>query len=1165
MVSCGIMLKSESLIKHCVEHRKEASGMEKKQIFHILEIEETKDEDSIRAAYRVLLKKTNPEDDPEGFKRLRQAYEEALRFAAQSDEKEGEEDAGEKDEVDLWIDRVEEHYRNVYARGDIKSWQELLSDPVCEELDTSMEAREKMLVFLMDHVQIPHEVWKLLDEVFEIRENREALIQQYPINFIDYVIYYIENETFIPYDLFEKRDSVEKRSDEEKPEEEEDDGDAYINGYLNVKRKIDAGEAEGGSGSECMQELNDLAAYEVYHPFEDVERVRLYLVAAKAGLPESESMAQVAVRLAEDLMERYPGQSYIELYAGEANWEAGQKEKAKEIWQSILERYPEHYQAKYDMVRYEMGEKQYYEARERMMELLEIDGQNEELMGFLQEANEGLIPEFREKLAHGEEDPHFPGEELKLELGWCLFQNERAEEAVEMLADDVPLEEQSYGYCNLYGRLLYQLDRYEEARPFLERWLEMIRELVDDGTAETKRRISRHVNACHILSDCYFELGRQEDAERIIEEGIEFAPGLREKFGCLQYYANILLKTKQYEKAVDLCDRIIKEDAQYYPAYLIRQECCYELHKAQEVIDDYHRAIDIFAGYHRPYMFAAEVFFHYSQYEDAMRVYKQARENQVEFSPRMKLYEVKVLRNLAENKEDRDKARAILEELEEARKQEECDLEDRSEVDFEKGLLAWDDGDLEEALEYLKKAIKGNPNRMQYRMVRGNIFADHKEYRRALGEYDIAGEDYKNSPGLYYGRALCYEKLNNPVLMVENYEKTLEMEETYGDACENLADYYQRLYQKEYRSEDFEKAIGYASRQLKARENCYYLVHRGLIYMNAMELDQAMADFHKALEYVDDDWAAWNNLGCCYKYRGEFEKAIEHFQKSVDCMDGAESVLPYSNMADCYEAMGDYRKAIECYEKDLEMFPNYQSFWEEIGDLYYYLGEYEEALTAYEKMRKGPGYDKAVGDVFLKQGKKRKAINAYKAWGHQSGKESNEDRAERYKNLGALYLEELSDYNKAMTCFKKALDLNSDPYEQFEYYRYLARCCHMLKKFNQAKEYAKASLESFKKSGSGKLEDYLAYKPYAPARLASLGWLLLCQGKKEEARENFQKMEQIQRCRGCRYRECFESRLYLGYYYEAVGDLKEAKAQYQEALKRNPHCDEAREALNRLG
>ena len=43
--------------------------------FSILEIEKTKDKQVIQDAYRRLLVKVNPEDDPEGFKRLREAYE----------------------------------------------------------------------------------------------------------------------------------------------------------------------------------------------------------------------------------------------------------------------------------------------------------------------------------------------------------------------------------------------------------------------------------------------------------------------------------------------------------------------------------------------------------------------------------------------------------------------------------------------------------------------------------------------------------------------------------------------------------------------------------------------------------------------------------------------------------------------------------------------------------------------------------------------------------------------------------------------------------------------------------------------------------------------------------------------------------------------------------
>lgn len=55
--------------------------MNVQEIFGILGIEETRDEDEIRAAYRKLLLTSNPEDDAEGFKRLRRAYEEAVGYA----------------------------------------------------------------------------------------------------------------------------------------------------------------------------------------------------------------------------------------------------------------------------------------------------------------------------------------------------------------------------------------------------------------------------------------------------------------------------------------------------------------------------------------------------------------------------------------------------------------------------------------------------------------------------------------------------------------------------------------------------------------------------------------------------------------------------------------------------------------------------------------------------------------------------------------------------------------------------------------------------------------------------------------------------------------------------------------------------------------------------
>lgn len=200
--------------------------MERQMAFHILGLKETKDESAIQDAYRGLLRQTNPEDDPEGFKRLREAYEAALAWARKPEEQE----QGEKTDIDRWIDRADQVYRNICLRRQPEAWKEVLEDPLCDDLDTSLQAREAMMAYLMDHIYLPNAVWKLFDKRFQIVEDRENLEQQFPRDFLNYVTYYIQNEEFINYSLFQILD------------QEGMDADAYIRNYLGVKRLVDQGE-----------------------------------------------------------------------------------------------------------------------------------------------------------------------------------------------------------------------------------------------------------------------------------------------------------------------------------------------------------------------------------------------------------------------------------------------------------------------------------------------------------------------------------------------------------------------------------------------------------------------------------------------------------------------------------------------------------------------------------------------------------------------------------------------------------------------------------------------------------------------------------------------------------------------------------------------------------
>ena len=1130
--------------------------MEKQLMFHILGIEETKDERVIRDAYRAVLRTVNPEDDPDGFKRLREAYEGAINLARRSEENEEK----EKTEIDLWVDRVDEIYQDIVTRCDEEEWKEVFSDPLCQELDTSLQIREALLVYFMDHIYLPHSIWKLIDKEFQILEDQENLLQKFPKDFLDYIVYYTEHQSFIDYELFQVRDR------------EKADADAYIRGYLEIKREIDQGQKEG-----ALKRLEELDVFGVYHPYADAEKLRLLCESGESwredreeedGAPRGADSQEVreAGALADTLLERYETDSYVLLYCGEARWAAGRRDEAYHIWKRILEENPDHYTAKYAVARCLIWKEDYQQAKELMMELLNIDGRDPAVLEDMRKTNEVLIARYRQSVSDETAKEEQRNKDT-VELGWCLFQNEYMDEAIELMKDFVPVEEERYSYENLYGRLLYKAEHYEEALPHLKQWLALIQETPDDGSQENIKRRSREFRACHILSGCCYELKQPEEALRYVEMAIEKAQEPQDRQACMQYKAYLLFENQQYKESIDMCDQILALDEGYFPAVLQRQEAAYELKNGQQVVDDYYRAIRIFAGYYKPYMLAAEAFFYSNQFSDAQGVLDRARENKVEFSLNMKLYEIKILRNLAENREDRKKPFALAEELLELIEKkddgqdEDMDIEDLSEVEYEIALLHWDNDNLYAALEHLETAISQNPDRMQYRMIRGHVYLDKKDYKNALKEYSAAEEVYGGAPALHYNRGLCYEALGTNVLAMEAYEKSLTCQEAYRDANEKLADYYKEKYTSTYDEADFEKAMGYLDRQLAYRENCYYLVEKGRLYMSAYRLEEAIAAFEKALAYEPDDWASHNNLGCCYKYLGQFEKAIRCLEKAAECMGERKSVLPYSNMADCYEAMGDYRKAIWCYEEDLKMFPDRKSFRKEIGLLYQYLQDYDNALKYFQMEPDLDDYYDNVATIYFLKGKVREAVKTYVKG---INKASKDEKCRRLCDLAYFYKELLGDFKKAEGYYKRGLAAAITEDDRRETEWKLAYLYFRMGRKDAARFHAASAMEHFKKSDSGTEEDYLNYLSYRPARLMRFGWLYICLGETKKGLDMFREMNECHRCRQCRYQECYESYQHLGMYYEAIGDMEKARENYEKACERNRHGIATKIALKRI-
>lgn len=1146
-------------------------------IWKVLGIEETKDKEIIRKAYLSKLRLVNPEDDQEGFKELRNAYEEALAFAdmpEEADKTDVDNDLN-KNDVDRWIDKVTEIYDDVALRRDDQVWNEALNDPICDDLDTEIEAGEKLLIFLMSHTYLPQNIWKLIDKRFNYRDNLASLKEKFPDNFIDYIVWQISNPGFLDFDLFEGNTK--------------DHVDDYINKLFEIKNA-----EENRNIDKAEQLLKELKRFEITHPFAEVEEANCLLVKAgelsefqldndrakndvKNSINEksSEELRKKALDIMEELDFEYSSNIYIHRIYGEALIANKKTDRARKVFEELSEseKYGVNFSALLGKAKCMVLDGDYEQAKEQIEDILEEKVQDIDSLALLDVVNSSLVEKYESSLKESKD------KETTIKLGWCYYQQREFKKGI-LLLDELG-ESDDYDYVNIRCRLYLADDDYDKAYPWALKWLSQIEESVEDGSREMEKRKNRLSLAHFSIGVCLWEMkdGDKEKSIEYIEKSINEEKSRLVKLSYMEQLAKFYLADKAYEKCVDKCTEIIDIDAGFFPAYVHRQRANYELKNAREVVDDYYACTELYAEYAPPYVLAAEVFFAFEQYDDIEEILKKAEEAHLD-SDALELYRIRVIHYKDFSKDNNEKALHEIEKLisriEKRNEDDPTDIEKYEDIVREHALLYWDLDDNDKALSVLDEYIEKHKDCFPLNNLKVDILNQSGKSKEAL---KLCESLYQKNQTAYMQTRLgiCYEKNEDYKNALMCYQGAYDKDPKYHIVVRRLMFLYSYLSNAKNDLDKCKKGIRFATEYIELTDSSEGYMERGNLYIDLYELDKAVDDCKKAIELDENSYYAYNNLGCALLKLRCVDEAIPPLLHAIE-MDEKRDHLPYLNLAECYIVKGEYAKAVSEYKRMMKLFDRLDRYMTNVAKLYCRMGEYKKAVSCYEH----------IIEETVKENTSYSLLDKMK--GDKSHSSVYVRLMDTYCDLADVYRQSRDaakaeeTYNKVLKWWKRILrpDISvSSLIKIAEYYRDEGRLAEAVKMIEYAwkkmspdeihtrvrRNYDFASMTIYFEMGNkykagikskiymeevtkalGDIEKLLSDARYRPMWLYNIGIAKLCAGEIKDAESYFEQIRQCHLCVMCEHTECFEYCFAMGLVAEAGGQYEKAKEFYEKAI-----------------
>jgi len=216
------------------------------------------------------------------------------------------------------------------------------------------------------------------------------------------------------------------------------------------------------------------------------------------------------------------------------------------------------------------------------------------------------------------------------------------------------------------------------------------------------------------------------------------------------------------------------------------------------------------------------------------------------------------------------------------------------------------------ALRDIETAIRLAPWYSGYKVNKGNILFDMRNFDGAIKAFSEAIAQDPSMSLAYTGRALCYQNEDDSKLAEADLAKAIQLDpkDDWPHRCLSA------LYEK---NKDFNRALTEANAAINMHANsdvCY--ARRADVYMDMRQWPQALADCQRAVQLGLKTGAKYASLAKALKASGRFEDGFNacNTAVSLDLKFLPDRACFYFAEAKFDRAIADYNQAISRFPQD---------------------------------------------------------------------------------------------------------------------------------------------------------------------------------------------------------------------------------------------------------